>query len=53
MPDKELKIHWINLIKLVEGLENGELTFKFQGKLPVYIVKAEGKIEGKDLSKNG
>jgi hypothetical protein len=49
--DKDLKPHWLRLIRLIESLENGEITLKFQNGLPIVVVKAEGRIEGKELGK--
>lgn len=47
----KIKPQWLRLIRLVEGLENGEAIFKFQDGLPMRVVKADGKIEDKDLTK--
>lgn len=51
MLEKDLKPHWQRLIRLIELLENGEATVKFEAGLPVRVIKAEGKIEQKDLTK--
>ena len=54
MPEQDkIKPHWLRLIKLIESLENGEATIKFQNGLPMVVIKAEGRIENKDLTKGG
>ena len=54
MPDLDkIKPQWREIIRIVEGLENGKLTFKFQDRTPTYIVEADGRIERKELKGGG
>ena len=52
MSEKDLKPHWVRLIKLVEAYHNGTITtLKFQDDLPVFVGKIEGEKEQIDLTK--